>query len=74
MGSASIRPFVDKLMDGQLADRLAAWRAEGLSYNAIAGKLDEVVDYRVTAETVRMWCRDMHVPGPSDDEDVQVVA
>lgn len=65
MGTAPIRPFVDKLLDGQLAERLASWRAEGLSYNAIAGKLEELIDYRVTSETVRVWCHELS-PVPAE--------
>lgn len=62
MGTPPIRPFVDKALDGQLDARLIAWREEGLSYNRIASELAELVGYRPTAETIRVWFNDLAVP------------
>jgi len=51
-----IRPLVDRILEGKLTDRLTQWRDEGLSYDAIARRLDADHDIGVTAETVRKWC------------------
>lgn len=56
MGRGSIRPLVDKLLDGQLAALLEAWRTEGLSYNDMAYRLRSEHDINVSQETIRRWC------------------
>jgi hypothetical protein len=53
--SRSQFPLVDRLVGGDLEQRIAAWRAEGLSFNDIAIHLREQYAIAVTAETVRRW-------------------
>ena len=49
--------LANHLLKGRLVELLDQWRAEGLSFDAIAWRLREhgVV---VTGETVRVWYRD----------------
>lgn len=56
--STPIYPLVDRLLDGKLADELAARRTSGDSYDTIARWLHSDHDITVTAETVRKWCLD----------------
>lgn len=56
-----IYPLVDRILDGKLADELAARRARGDSHATIARWLDADHDITVTAETVRKWCADDEV-------------
>lgn len=51
-----IHPLVDRILGGKLDERLKAWRAEGLTYDGIARRLDAEHDIDVTSETVRKWC------------------
>lgn len=53
--SRSQFPLVDRLVGGDLKERIAAWRAEGLSFNDIAIRLREEHGIAVTDETVRRW-------------------
>lgn len=50
-------PLVDRLLDGSLADKLAAWRADGLSYFEISNRLRVEHDVQITPDTVRRWCQ-----------------
>lgn len=53
--SRSQFPLADRLVGGDLKERIAAWRAEGLSFNDIAIRLREEHSIAVTDETVRRW-------------------
>lgn len=55
-------PFVDRILDGKLTTILTAWKAEGLSNEAVARRLHAEHDIDVTAETVRKWCIELEVP------------
>lgn len=57
MPSQPIKPLVDRILGGKLDQTLAAWRTEGLSYEAIARRLASEHDISVTAETIRAWFR-----------------
>lgn len=57
MGATDLFPLVDKALDGQLIDRLTAWRSAGVSYDAIAREL-HAEGVAVSGETVRKWCLD----------------
>jgi hypothetical protein len=53
--SRSQFPLVDRLVGGDLEQRITAWRAEGVSFSEIAFRLREQHEINVTAETVRRW-------------------
>ncbi len=50
--------LIDRLLDGQLAERLRTWRSEtpAASYDVIAQRL-AADDVAVSRETVGRWCR-----------------
>lgn len=54
--SVPIRPLVDRILGGTLTEYLSGLRGEGLSYEAIARRLDSDHDVTVSAEQVRRWC------------------
>ena len=47
--------LVDRILDGDLTRKLDAWRAEGLSYEAIAFRLRSEHDITVSTATVCRW-------------------
>lgn len=47
--------IINKMLDGTLEQRLTDWRAEGLTFEAIAREL-LAEDITVTGATVRNWC------------------
>lgn len=49
-------PLVDRLLDGRLAEILTSWRAEGLSYETMARRLEADHDVTVSIATVYRWC------------------
>lgn len=59
-------PLHDRQLDGQLAAMLRQWRADGLSFRAIADRLaSSGVD--VTAETARRWVRHLEAEHPGKE-------
>lgn len=61
-GRQPLFPLFDRILGGKLAEQLAAWRAEDLSFDAIARRLGAEHDIEVTGETVRRWCIDLEIP------------
>jgi hypothetical protein len=60
MGRSSLFPIADKALDGELEARLRAARAAGRSFADISRELhNEGVP--LSAETVRVWCRDLGI-------------
>lgn len=53
--SQPLYPLADRILGGDLADRLRAFRSEGLSFEAIARELS-LQGIEVSGETVRKWC------------------
>lgn len=53
--------LADRVLDGRLAERLTEWRSEGLSFEACARKLSDLLGEYMTAETVRVWCAELGV-------------
>lgn len=51
--------LADKLMGGELENRLRAWRAEDppVSYDRIARLLENETGVHHSRETVRRWCQ-----------------
>lgn len=62
--SRSQYPLADRLVGGNLDQRLACWRAEGLSFHEIAFRLREH-GVTVTGETVRRWSNELAEPEPA---------
>lgn len=56
MSRGTTYPLVDRLLDGQLAEILSAWRDEGLSYETMARRLQSDHDVEVSTATVHRWC------------------
>lgn len=55
MERETVHDLANRLMDGSLDQKIHAWRAQGLSLNLIARRLDAEHNIRVTSETVRRW-------------------
>lgn len=53
--SQPLYPLADRILGGDLADRLKAFRANGLSFESIARELSSE-GIEVSGETVRKWC------------------
>ena len=51
--------FHDYRLGGKLGELLLGWRAEGLSNDRIARKLETELGIDVTGETVRMWVQNL---------------
>ncbi len=49
------RREAEKRLGGDLDRRLHLWRQEGISYNAIARRIQAEAGVVVTAEAVRLW-------------------
>ena len=47
--------LIDRVLGGTLRTKLNAWRAEGLSYEQIARRLDNEHDINVSTATVCRW-------------------
>lgn len=49
--------FADHLLEGTLAQRLADWRSDGLSWERIARELEKLTDGQidVSFDTVKKW-------------------
>lgn len=62
VANQSTFPLVDLLFDGHLANRLTDWRAQGLSYEAIADCIREEKGHTISASTVRRWCDELEAP------------
>lgn len=60
-GRQPLLPLVDRLLKGKLAPTLQGWRDEGLSFAAMARRLEDDHDVIVTDETVRRWCDELGV-------------
>ncbi|MCU4183992.1 hypothetical protein K6U06_06445 [Acidiferrimicrobium sp. IK] len=58
MSRQGIFQILDRLVGGDLAERLARWRDEGLSFDAMAIRLHDEHQVDVTGETIRRWVRD----------------
>lgn len=61
-----ILPLVDRILDGRTAELLRSWREEGLSFDAIARRLEARHAITVTGETVRTWCADLLADEPTE--------
>lgn len=59
MAPRSQLPLVDQIMGGRLLEILTGWRNEGLSFDAIARRLETEHQIVVTGETVRNWFADL---------------
>lgn len=55
MGRTRTFPLYDRILNGQLASTLHAWKAEGLSIEEITWRLREEHDIRVSIATVHRW-------------------
>lgn len=47
--------LIDRVLGGQLGQKLAAWRSEGLSSEKIARRLEAEHDIVVSGTTVHRW-------------------
>lgn len=64
MPPASTFHLYDRIVGGDLGQRLAAWREEGETYDDIAFALRTDFDVKVSPSTVHRWCRDLGIPTP----------
>lgn len=62
MPRKSLRPLVDRLLDGRLRELLAERIDDGQSFEQIARWLDNEHDVDVTGETIRRWWTDWQTP------------
>lgn len=60
MAQSRIFPLADRVLGGQLAQRLRDQRMTGASYDAIARQLSSE-GIEVSGETVRSWCLDLEI-------------
>lgn len=58
--------LIDRVLGGQLGRKLDAWRAEGLSSERIARKLEADHDITVSGTTVHRWLA--AIPTPAGDK------
>lgn len=63
MSRQPLFPLYDRILGGTLQSLLTTWRAEGLSYESMRSRLQDM-DVRVTTETVRRWCGDLGIVAP----------
>jgi hypothetical protein len=54
-------PLVERIVGGDLAGLLTAWRSEGLTLDQMAVRMRTQHDVAVTRETLRRWCHDLGV-------------
>jgi intein-encoded DNA endonuclease-like protein len=59
MPASNTFPIYDRVLGGRLEALLRRWRAEGLSYEAIAHRLADDHGVTVTGQTVRRWLVDL---------------
>ena len=64
MPPASTFHLYDRIVGGDLTERLAAWRSEGISYAEIVHQLRTEHDVKVSAATIHRWCRDLGIATP----------
>lgn len=62
MSSTPKYELVDRVLGGQLAAKLSAWRSDGVSYEMIAQRLRTEHDIAVSTATVCRWVSSMRVP------------
>lgn len=55
MAQGTTFPLVDRILDGTLAERLEAWRSEGMTFEDIAFQLRSEYDVKVSVATVCRW-------------------
>lgn len=60
MAQSRIFPLADRVLGGQLAQRLRDQRSAGASFDAIARQLSSD-GIEVSGETVRTWCADLEI-------------
>lgn len=56
----SLRPLIDRVLNGQLETRLRAERDAGASYESIARALI-AEDIHVSGELIRKWCIELGI-------------
>lgn len=61
MPPSPIRPLVDRILEGRLAEVLADWRETGVSYAGIAARMYAEHGIEVGAETIRKWCDELDI-------------
>lgn len=54
--------LADRLLGGRLAEILGDWRAEGLSNEAMARRLEREHGISLSDETLRRWTRQLGIP------------
>lgn len=59
--------MADRLMQGQLAERLEELRDEGLSFDTIALRLHEQAGVVTTGTTVGSWCRALGIEARAEE-------
>ena len=59
MATKGLFPLIDRVVGGDLAERLGDWRRSGLSFSAIALRLHDDFQVDVNDETVRRWIREL---------------
>jgi hypothetical protein len=64
--TSALYSFADHLYDGRLAEQLAAWRAEGQSFDSIAKFIWADTDRKVsvTGPGVQNWARQLGIDDP----------
>ncbi len=60
---STVYALTNRLMDGALPELLQRWRNEGLSFYAMARRLEDEQDVMVSHETIRQWCHDLGIVG-----------
>ena len=73
--SGTIFALADRILDGELAERLKQWRAERprASYDDIARRL-EAHGIEVSRETVRRWCDSLDLIAPNPEPEPERAA
>lgn len=54
--SRSLYPLLDQMAGGNLTQRLTDWRADGLSYDEIARRIEDLTQVATNGESIRRWC------------------
>lgn len=55
MATRSRYDLIDRLLDGRLAEVLAGWKAEGVSFDEQARRMEDDHGIAITRETLRRW-------------------
>lgn len=68
--STPLYSFADHLLDGQLAAKITAWRAEDKSWDAIARLIWAETDRKieVSGPGVQKWAKQLGVPEPQQEQ------